>query len=274
MRSTEEPGRPEDRPQLSLVMPCYNEESAIRYSIPRLAEAFETAGHRLQIVAVDNGSVDRTGEIIRELAAEYRCVTPYRVEVNQGYGFGALSGITICDAPWIGFIPADGEVDAEDVVRLFEAAMAADGWIVAKVRRRFRMDGLLRKIVSTSYNLFVRFLWPRLRSLDINGNPKLLPRDVLLAMKLRSTGWFLDPEILIKAHYLGVRVLEFNAFARMRGSGLSHVRAATAWEFFWKLLRYRFSGELARWRAEVPNLDVLQERSKQLETDVARAGAN
>jgi hypothetical protein len=68
-------------------------------------------------------------------------------------------------------------------------------------------------------------------------------------MQLTSRQWFLDPEIMIKAHYLGVRVLEYNVFARMRGSGLSHVRASTCWEFLTALLRYRFSGELSRWRA-------------------------
>jgi len=272
VRSIQEPSRSHDQPQLSLVMPCYNEESAIRYTIPRLMDAFSAAGHRLQIVAVDNGSTDRTGEIIGELAARYDGVTPHRVEVNQGYGYGLLSGIPHCLAPWIGFIPADGQVDAEDVVRLYDAAAAAEGWVVAKVRRRFRMDGLLRKFISTSYNLFVRTLWPGLKSLDVNGTPKLIPREVLLAMELGSTGWFLDPEILIKAHYMGVRILEFNSFARMRGSGLSHVRATTAWEFFRKLLVYRFSSELVDWKRNVKRADELMKRQRDPVRDVAGAG--
>jgi hypothetical protein len=58
-------------------------------------------------------------------------------------------------------------------------------------------------------------------------------------MRLESTNWFLDPEMLIKAHYLNVRVLELNVFARMRGNGLSHVRATTCWEFIRMLVTYR-----------------------------------
>jgi dolichol-phosphate mannosyltransferase len=238
-------------PDISLVMPCYNEEKAIRHTIPRLIQAFREAGHRLQIVAVDNGSADKTSEIIQELAEQHSSVTPCRVEVNEGYGNGLLNGIPLCRAPWIGFIQADGPVDESDVVRLYEVATNADVPVVAKVRRRFRMDGIVRKIVSISYNLFVRLLWPTLASLDVNGNPKLIRREVLGAMQLTSKEWFLDPEVMIKAHYMGLRILEFNAFARMRGSGLSHVRAATAWEFFHKLLTYRFSRELRKWRKEV-----------------------
>jgi glycosyltransferase involved in cell wall biosynthesis len=232
-------------PDLSIVMPCYNEESVVGYTIPKLAVAFAKAGYQLELVAVDNGSHDRTGELLLELAARHPGVAPHRVDVNEGYGNGILQGIAECHAPWIGMIPADGQVDAEDVVRLYEAAVAAGRPVLAKARRRFRMDGLARKVVSIVYNLFVRLLWPGMQSLDVNGTPKLLPREHLLAMNLQSKDWFLDPEIMVKAYYMGLPVLEFNVFGRLRGSGLSHVRAATCWEFFSNLLVFRFS---RKWR--------------------------
>jgi hypothetical protein len=156
----------------------------------------------------------------------------------------------LCTAPWVGIIPADGQVDAEDVVRLYEAVISSNGAVLGKVRRRFRMDGLNRKITSIVYNLFVRALWPNLESLDINGNPKILPRDAATAMRLESSGWCLDPEMMVKAHYMGLRVLEFNVFARMRSGGVSHVRAETCWELFSTLVAFRFSDRLARWRIE------------------------
>jgi len=221
-------------------MPCYNEQHAVAYTIGKLLAAFQRAGYRLEIVAVDNGSCDRTGEILRSLAERDPSVIPVRVEKNQGYGHGILQGMPYCTAPWVGNIPADGQVDAEDVVRLYEVAASTAGDVVAKVRRRFRMDGLRRKIVSVSYNGLVRLLWPGLGSIDVNGCPKILPRSVVLAMGLRSHDWFLDPEIMIKAHHMGLRVLELNVFARMRGHGLSHVRTSTCWEFLRNLLKYRF----------------------------------
>lgn len=231
------------KPHVSFIMPCYNEEAIINYTIPRLINAFNRAGYRIELVAVNNGSTDKTGELIQKLAVEYPSIVYHRVTKNQGYGYGILSGISLCTAPWVGIIPADGQVDAEDVVRLFDAVIAADSPVLGKVRRRFRMDGLRRKVVSVFYNFFFRALWPRLSSLDINGTPKILPRQILIAMNLRSTGWLLDPEMMIKAYYLGIRILEFNAFARMRGSGVSHVRTTTVFEFIRNLLAFRFSKE-------------------------------
>jgi len=104
------------------------------------------------------------------MASQYTSIIYHRIDVNEGYGNGILTGIPLCTAPWIGIIPADGQVDAEDVVRLFEAIVTTDGKVLAKVRRRFRMDGMRRKIVSSGYNLFVRILWPRLSSWDINAH--------------------------------------------------------------------------------------------------------
>jgi glycosyltransferase involved in cell wall biosynthesis len=236
------------QPEVSFIMPCYNEEEIVGYTIPKFVAAFEKAGHRLELIAVDNGSVDKTGEIIRKWATQGTSVIYHRVERNEGFGHGVLSGLERCTAPWVGIIPADGQVDAEDVVRLYETVAVTSGGVFGKVRRRFRLDGPLRKMISVSYNMFVRMLWPGLQSIDINGNPKILPREILLAMDLKSKGWFLDPEIMIKAHYMGLRVLEFNVFARMRSNGLSHVRPEACWEFFRNLIFFRFSREMSHWR--------------------------
>ena len=248
--------KPAFAPNVSFVIPCYNEEDIIGYTLQRLRSAFDKAGYSLEVVVVDNGSADRTGEIISEFAAHHEGVICHRVEINEGYGFGVLNGLPLCTAPWVGIIPADGQVDAEDVVRLYEAVMSTDGNVLGKVRRRFRMDGLHRKLVSTSYNLFVRVLWPSLESIDINGSPKLLPREAIMNMGLKSKGWLLDPEIMIKAHYMGMRVMEFNVFSRMRGNGVSHVKPATCWEFLRNLLMFRFSKEWKRNFQEMAGLKL------------------
>jgi len=237
-----------ESPELSLIVPCYNEQDVIPYTIPQLVQEFARAGHRIELVACDNGSVDRTGEIIAGFVASGLPVVGCRVERNEGYGNGILRSIPVCRGRWIGIIAADGQVDAEDAVRLFTIVKQTDGRVLGKVRRRFRMDGWRRKIVSVLYNALVSMLWPRLGSIDVNGLPKIVHRDVIAAMRLESKNWFLDPEIMIKAHYLGVRVLEMNVFARMRSNGLSHVRPSACVEFLVNLLRFRFGGALSEWR--------------------------
>lgn len=249
-------------PEISLVMPCYNEEESLPYSVPQLLRAFERAGYRLQLVTVNNGSRDRTGDVISNYAAQHPEITPVTVATNIGFGNGILAGLPHATAPWVGTVAADGQVDAEDLVRLYEAALGTDGQVLAKVRRRFRMDGFLRKIISIAYNGFVWLLWPGIGTLDVNGQPRLMRNESWRAMDLRSTNWLLDPEMVIKAHYMGLRIIELNVFARMRGKGISHVRLATCWQFFTHLLRMRFSGNLAAWRGRLPDIKGLPNKSQ------------
>lgn len=237
-------------PDLSLIMPCFNEEDVIGYTIPRLCRAFEREGHRLELVTCDNGSTDRTGEILHELASRGLPLVYHRVEHNEGYGKGVLESIPVCRAPWIGIIPADGQVDAEDVVRVFESVSRSDGRVLAKVYRRFRLDGPMRAVISFGYNLFMRMLWPELGLSDVNGSPKMAHASALRAMKLRSKDWLLDPEMMIKARFMGLKIIEMNVFARMREHGMSKVEATTVFTFVRKLLRFRFGPEMAEWRRD------------------------
>jgi glycosyltransferase involved in cell wall biosynthesis len=236
-----------DLPHVSFIMPCYNEEGSIGYTIPRLAKAFAQAGHRLELVACDNGSSDRTGEILKQLAAEGHPVVYHRVEVNQGYGFGVLDAIRRCRAPYIGIIPADGQVDAEDVVKVYESVSRADRPVIGKARRRFRLDGAERWLVSVIYNFTMLALWPGLGTLDVNGSPKVIPREILDRLELTSKDWLLDPEIMIKARHLGVPVIEMNAFSRMRETGSSHVKPTTVWTFLRRLAGFKWGGDLRDW---------------------------
>ena len=76
------------RPQVSWSIPCYNEEEVLRSTVTRLAAVFVADGVDVELVLVDNGSTDRTGEIIDELIAEGLPITKVVVETNIGYGNG------------------------------------------------------------------------------------------------------------------------------------------------------------------------------------------
>jgi hypothetical protein len=140
----------------------------------------------------------------------------------------------------IGFTCADGQVEAGDVAKAYRIAAQMKEDRLVKVRRRFRMDGFIRKCISVFYNVLITTMFGGLGSIDINGNPKIIPRKYIDRMNLKSKDWFLDAEIMIKAKRLGLKVYEFNVLAQMREGGTSNVSAGTCLEFLANLLRYRF----------------------------------
>ena len=227
-------------PDLSLVLPCYNEEDVIRNTASRLIKAFSGEDILLELILVDNGSKDLTGEIIDQMIADGWPIKKVVVTVNQGYGNGILQGLKVCRGKFVGYMCADGQVDAADVRKVYDIAAHARSPYLVKVRRRFRMDGFTRKIVSIIYNGLTVVMFGGLGSIDINGNPKILPGEYLERMHLQSRDWFIDAETMIKAKRLGLDVFEMNVIAQMREGGKSNVHSSTIKEFIGNLIRYRF----------------------------------
>jgi glycosyltransferase involved in cell wall biosynthesis len=228
-------------PDLSLVMPCYQEEDCIGETAPHLTRTFERAGVDLDLVMVDNGSTDRTGQIIDDLIASGLPIRKVRVDVNRGYSNGILRGFEVCTAaPVVGHVCADGQVSPEDVLRTYRLMAEREERIVAKVRRRFRQDDWRRKVVSFIYNLGIHGIYGWLGAIDINGTPKMYSRRNLERMRLASRDWFLDPEIMIKAKVMGLRIIEIDVEGRARQGGRSHIRVNTLTEFVRNIFGYRF----------------------------------
>ncbi len=226
-------------PQLTLVMPALDEEEAIGATVRGLLDAFAAAAIDLELIVVDNGSRDRTGAIVAKLAADDPRLQLLRRESGHGYGGGILAGLARASGEWVGWINADGQIAPADIVRLAAMALREPRPTLVKVRRVSRADGLERVVVTLGWNLLCNLLFPSLGSRDVNGSPKLVPRDWLAVHPLRSQDWFIDPELLLAARRTGLPVVELGVAGLARGGGRSHVRLGTLAEFFMNLVRER-----------------------------------
>lgn len=237
-----------ERPDLSIAISCYNEEECLPLTIPALASALAEAGIDYELVLVDNGSVDRTGKIIEELAASGLPIVKGVVPENQGLGLGFRTGFSLSRGSFVATQCADGQVAPADLIRVYDALRRQPGPAIAKVRRRFRQDSWLRKVVSVSYNGLMHLLFPGIKALDVNGNPKLVSRETLRLLDLTSDDWFLDAEILLKARHLGLPVIEIDVPGFAREAGGSSVVPATVIEFLANIAAYRMGGPWREWK--------------------------
>jgi glycosyltransferase involved in cell wall biosynthesis len=235
-------------PELSLILPCYNEEHCLPETVPPLAAAFITAGVTLELVLVDNGSTDATGRVINDLIASGLPIRKVTVPINRGQGLGIRSGLEQGQGRILGYICADGQIAPADVVQVFLAARAATQPTLTKALRANRDDGWQRQFTSQGFNHLMRFLFPSIQSRDVNGNPKFLPRNIVRQMQLVSDDWFLEAEIVLKATYLGLPVHEIAVPGLPRNSGTSHVRWSAVAEFFGNIVRYRLGGAWRDWK--------------------------
>ncbi|HRG76152.1 MAG TPA: glycosyltransferase family 2 protein, partial [Leptospiraceae bacterium] len=98
--------------KLSIVVPCYNEEK----NIPLVLEKFQSVIKRddVEVILVNNGSKDNSQLVLNELIPKYSFARTVLVEVNQGYGFGILSGLKEAKGDYIGWTHADMQTDPYD----------------------------------------------------------------------------------------------------------------------------------------------------------------
>ncbi|MDD5499843.1 MAG: glycosyltransferase, partial [Candidatus Nanoarchaeia archaeon] len=79
--------------ELSLVIPLFNEEENVVSLLNVLTSALKKEGISYEVLAVDNGSMDNTGDLIDKFSKKCRNVIKIKVKENKGYGFGVLSGL-------------------------------------------------------------------------------------------------------------------------------------------------------------------------------------
>jgi len=228
----------------SLVIPLYDEAENVERVAREIVAALERAGEPFELVLVDNGSRDRTRELVTRLASGDRRLRLVLVDKNRGFGSGVLAGLAVARGDAVGFMGGDGQVSADDLAAVV-ARLRREGLDLVVGRRVARADGWRRRFVSLVYNGLFRLLF-RTRVADVNGSPKAMTRSLLDALALRSKDWFLDAEIVVKAEALKARVGEWPLAFRRREGGASHVRLAAIAEFARNMIRYRFSPK-SRW---------------------------
>jgi glycosyltransferase involved in cell wall biosynthesis len=241
------------QPDVSLVIPCYNEEKALPITIPPLVRVFRDANVHLELILVANGSKDRTPEIIDEFIAQGFPVVKVTVPVNRGFGFGILSGFREFTGKYVGYLCADGQVRPEDVLMIYRTAAKAQPGTVAKVRRRFRKDSWIRKINSIIYNGLMLLLFPGISTLDVNGNPRVMTAETLRLLDPSSEDWFIDPEIMLKARYLKLPIIEINVPGQLRQAGRSNVKVSTDFEFLKNIWKWKTGKACSAWFKAVKN---------------------
>ena len=224
------------RPPLGLAIPFFNEEAAAQSVILELTNALREARVPHAIALVNNGSTDSTGKILNRLASKDESLLVLHLEENGGYGGGILAGMRQLQTPILGWMWGDGQVAARVGVEAYEA-LVSTGAELAKARRIQREDGGQRWAVSKAYNLAMRALGSKLS--DANGCPKLFTREAWDAIDARSTDWFLDPEVVLKALEKGLVWTEVDAVMQARASGVSKVHRDTVVEFLKHLRAWR-----------------------------------
>jgi glycosyltransferase involved in cell wall biosynthesis len=210
-----------ERKSISFVLPAYNEEDNIEKAVTSVIEvAKDLPIENYEVIVVNDGSSDRTAEIIDRLKQENPHVRPIHHETNMGYAVALRTGFTgaVCDLVF--YTDSDLQFDVREVKNMLPAIEDYD---IVTGFRIYRYDHLSRLILAWGYNLVARTIF-RLRVRDIDCAFKLFRREVFDVIEIRSKKFFVDTEVLAKARYHGFRMTEIGVRHFPRAGGQSTVR--------------------------------------------------
>jgi glycosyltransferase involved in cell wall biosynthesis len=237
---------------LSLVIACYNEEPLLERSLAETFRVLDAMRASSEVILVDDASRDRTREIIDQVIAANPGRELKKIEhaANVGRGGTVTDGIRAARGRFVGFIDIDLEVHARYIPALVSAL--EDGFDVATALRvyKFSWRSLDRFVLSTGYRRLVQRML-KLTLQDTETGFKFFRRDAVMPIldATRDRGWFWDTEVMARATYAGLRIIEVPALFIRRFDKKSSVRAVhDTIEYFGKLRRFRPVAEQLRRR--------------------------
>lgn len=203
--------------KLSLVIPCYNEAA----NLPLLLERCRAVVHQpgCEVILVDNGSTDGSPDVLRELLPAYPGCRSIRIEKNQGYGFGILSGLKAATGDILGWTHADMQTDPQDALRGLAYFEKHGPDIFVKGRRHGRPLGDVAFTVGMSLFetvLLGKPMW------DINAQPTMFSRAFFESWREPPYDFSLDLFAYYQARRTGLAVHRFPVRFGERAHGVSH----------------------------------------------------
>lgn len=201
--------------KISCFFPMYNEESNIREVVAEAVRVLEKSALEFEVVIVNDGSSDRTGEIAAELATQDPRVKVVNHHVNLGYGAALRSGLAICQYEIIFQCDGDRQYHLDELEKLMPYVDAYDFVVGYRLKRQ---DPFYRSLEALFYKLML-FLLFRFYLKDTNCAFKLFKKSIVSRLKLESNGAIINGEIFIKARKLG--------FNKIKQVGVNHYPRST-----------------------------------------------
>ena len=202
--------------KFSLVIPCYNESA----NLPLLLERCKSvASAEVEVILVDNGSSDDSPAVLARLLPAYPGCRSIRVDVNQGYGFGILSGLRAARGEILGWTHADLQTDPQDALRglaLF-AQHGAHSFVKGRRYGRPLSDVAFTMGMSVFETVLLgKPLW------DINSQPTMFTRRFFETWTAPPHDFSLDLFAYYEARRQGLSVYRFPVRFGDRAHGVSH----------------------------------------------------
>ena len=208
---------------ISLVLPMFNEIDYIEKTVSKTISVLESLLPDFEIIIVDDASNDGSEKIADVLSQNDSRIKVIHHKNNRKLGGVLKSGFSAASKEIVIYTDMDMPFDLSLLEKFIIFMNGAD---IVNGRRTAYRESFKRNLYSNVYNILIKAIFG-LRVRDVNFSMKIFKKRVLDSLELKSEGSFINAEALVKAQYLGYKIMEIpvSYFPRRWGrSRLSSIR--------------------------------------------------
>ena len=207
----------ENKMSVSVIMPALDEERNILAAINNTLNTFEAFNINGEIVVINDGSTDKTGELVNEAMKKNKQIQLVEHKTPQGIGASFWDGVDNAHGDIVVLLPGDNENDSVEIFRYCRLLEHVDIVIPFVFNREVR--SLLRNFYSYVYRFIINTTF--LVNFNYTNGTVLYRKIVLKKLKHRSNGFFFQTDILIRLIKQNYLFAEVPYKLRQRGHGKS-----------------------------------------------------
>jgi dolichyl-phosphate beta-glucosyltransferase len=201
-----------EAPELSVIIPSYNEEQRLPATLKRIAAYSRSASHPIEVIVVDDGSRDRTIAVAEQFRSEIPSLRVISNGENRGKGYSVRHGMQEARGHIVLFTDADLSAPIEEVEKLLPAMKDQDVAIGSRAVDRSLIsvhESPFREFAGIIFNKIVRLIL-RLPFVDTQCGFKAFRREECKIIFEQQTieRFGFDPELLYLARHHGLRSIE------------------------------------------------------------------
>lgn len=182
--------------QASVIIPAYNEEKRITPFLQMILDSLRQRDG-VEVIIVNDGSTDKTLEVINKIANGNKCTKIVSYEHNRGKGWAVKQGVHAAQGEKILFVDADGSIPPSEIPKMLEKLEEYDVVVGDRTSPASKIkQTMMRKAVGIAFNSYVRILFQDDVSdhlCGFKGFKKSVGKE--LFKELKTTGWVFDVEL-------------------------------------------------------------------------------
>jgi dolichyl-phosphate beta-glucosyltransferase len=237
-------------PELSIIIPSYNEASRLPETLRRIAAYIRASGRETEVIVVDDGSKDATAAVAESLRGELSNLRVLANGVNRGKGFSVRHGMLEARGRIVFFTDADLSSPIEEADKLLAALETHDVAIGSRALNRSLIkvrQSPFREVAGMIFNLVVR-IFLRLPFVDTQCGFKAFRREPcrIIFEQQRIERFGFDPELLYLARHHGLRAAEVSVrWAHSPATRVSMLRDSV--QMFFEVVQVRWNALCGRY---------------------------